>query len=84
MTSVPSTPASAFDDWFALPAMRAIAPALREAMREAASGLPAQALVPASTGILHDTLDALALLHADGDVAAAALLFELPPLAERV
>ena len=84
MTSVPAAGAHGLDDWFALPAARAIAPALREAVREAAAGLPADALAPVSAEVLRDTLDALALLHADGDVAAAALLFDLPALAERV
>ncbi|MCW5581430.1 MAG: bifunctional (p)ppGpp synthetase/guanosine-3',5'-bis(diphosphate) 3'-pyrophosphohydrolase [Luteimonas sp.] len=70
------------DDWFALPAARAIAPVLRDAVRGAAAGLPAEAMVPDSAEVSRDTLEALALLHADGDVVAAALLFDLPRLAE--
>ena len=55
---------------------------MRDAMREAAAELPAEALVPASAEVLRDTFEALDLLHADGETVAAALLFELPLLAE--
>ena len=76
--------ASRLDAWFALPAARSIAPGLRDALREAAAGLPEEAVIPISTDRLRDTLEALALLHADGEAVAAALMFELPALAERV
>jgi len=84
MTPVPAPGVPSLDAWFALPAARAIAPALRDAVRDAASGLPADALVPDWAEASRDTLEALERLHADGDVVAAALLFDLPQLAERV
>ncbi|HRP71549.1 MAG TPA: bifunctional (p)ppGpp synthetase/guanosine-3',5'-bis(diphosphate) 3'-pyrophosphohydrolase [Luteimonas sp.] len=72
------------DPWLAAPAASAIAPALRDALCRAAAGLPEAQLTPASPAVLADTLAALALLEADGDSVAAAILFELPALAERV
>ena len=74
MTSGPET-------WLATPAAKVIAPALREVMRASAEGLDE---VPASDEVLRDTLASLALLGADGDSVAAAILFELPRLAARV
>nr|WP_238333460.1 bifunctional (p)ppGpp synthetase/guanosine-3',5'-bis(diphosphate) 3'-pyrophosphohydrolase [Luteimonas marina] len=72
------------DSWLASPAASAIAPALREVLRQAAADLPEAQATPPSPAVLDDTLAALALLEADGDSIAAAILFELPALAERV
>lgn len=72
---------SGLDHWLAAPAAAAIAPALREAMRAAGQGLDE---APATAAVLADTLASLALLGADGDSVAAAILFELPQLAARV
>ena len=72
---------SGLKTWLAAPAAAAIAPALRDAMSTADDGLHE---VPASAAVLHDTLASLALLGADGDSVAAAILFELPQLAARV
>jgi len=69
------------ETWLATPAAKVIAPALREVMRASAEGLDE---VPASDEVLRDTLASLALLGADGDSVAAAILFELPRLAARV
>lgn len=84
MTCVPAAAPHGLDHWLAAPAAGAIAPALRETLRRAAAELEAARAVPASPAVLADTLDSLALLGADGDSLAAALLFELPALAERV
>ena len=84
MTRVTDAAAPGLDAWFAATAARAVAPALREAMREAAAALPAEATAPAAAEVTRDTLEALAMLDADGDVVGAALLFDLPQLAERV
>ena len=72
---------SGLKTWLAAPAAAAIAPALRDAMSTAGDGLHE---VPASDAVLRDTLVSLALLGADGDSVAAAILFELPQLAARV
>src|SRR5690606_24460383 len=72
------------DPWLATPAASAIAPALRDALRQAATGLPGEQASPASPAVLQDTLAALALLDADGDSVAAAIAFAMPALAERV
>ncbi|MGY1410064.1 RelA/SpoT family protein [Luteimonas sp. A611] len=72
---------SGLKTWLAAPAAAAIAPALREALCAADDGLDE---VPASDAVLRDTLASLALLGADGDSTAAAILFELPQLAARV
>src|SRR5690606_18770638 len=72
---------SGLETWLAAPAAAAIAPALREALRAAADGLEE---VPSSDAVLRDTLASLALLGADGDSVAAAILFELPRLAARL
>src|SRR5690606_4602283 len=50
-------------------------------MRAAGEGLVE---TPASPAVLRDTLASLALLGADGDSVAAAILFELPQLAARL
>ncbi|MGJ4804456.1 RelA/SpoT family protein [Luteimonas sp. SDU82] len=50
-------------------------------MRAAGQGLDD---APATAAVLADTLASLALLGADGDSVAAAILFELPQLAARV
>ncbi|TYT23081.1 bifunctional (p)ppGpp synthetase/guanosine-3',5'-bis(diphosphate) 3'-pyrophosphohydrolase [Luteimonas viscosa] len=89
MTFVQAAVPTGLESWLALPAASAIAPALRDALRQAAQvdGAGGEAAVPAdpaSPAILRDTLASLALLGADGDTVAAALLFELPVLAERV
>jgi GTP pyrophosphokinase len=68
------------ETWLAMPAAAAIAPALREVLREAGEGLDE---APASDVVLQDTLASLALMGADGDSVAAAILFELPGLAAR-
>ena len=70
-----------FETWLAAPEAEAIAPALRQAMRAAGEGLVE---TPASPAVLRDTLASLALLGADGDSVAAAILFELPQLAARL
>lgn len=84
MTRVSAAGTPGLDPWLAAPAASAIAPALRDALCRAAAGLPEAQLTPASPAVLADTLAALALLEADGDSVAAAILFELPALAERV
>jgi GTP pyrophosphokinase len=72
------------DALLALPAAAAIAPALRHALQAAMAGPGAigesrdPAPVPATT------LDALALLGADGDTVAAAILYAWPALAQRL
>ena len=72
---------SGLETWLATPAAAAIAPPLRAAMRAAAEDLDEPA---AQEAVLRDTLGSLALLGADGDSVAAAILFELPQLAARV
>jgi GTP pyrophosphokinase len=72
---------SGLETWLATPAAAAVAPPLRAAMRAAAEGLDEHV---AQQAVLRDTLGSLALLGADGDSVAAAILFELPQLAARV
>ena len=72
------------DHWLALPATKAIAPALGEALRRVAAELDPSQCTPAEPRQLADTLSLLALLDADGDSLAAALLFDLPALAAAV
>ncbi|TWT20116.1 bifunctional (p)ppGpp synthetase/guanosine-3',5'-bis(diphosphate) 3'-pyrophosphohydrolase [Luteimonas marina] len=84
MTRVSAAGSTGLDSWLASPAASAIAPALREVLRQAAADLPEAQATPPSPAVLDDTLAALALLEADGDSIAAAILFELPALAERV
>jgi len=72
---------SGLETWLATPAAAAVAPPLRAAMRAAADGLDEHV---AQQAVLRDTLGSLALLGADGDSVAAAILFELPQLAARV
>jgi len=69
------------DHWLDLPAMRPVAPALREVLRAAAATLDPARCTPAAPAQLADTLSLLSLLDADGDSLAAALLFDLPDLA---
>ena len=60
----------------ALPALRSLPPAMRVLLRDAAAGGPAAGID--AGGVLEDTLAALALLDADGEVMAAAILHAVP------
>src|SRR5690554_3041259 len=84
MTRVQPAAAHGLDPWLDLPAARAIAAPLREALRRAAAALEPSLCTPAEPKQLADTLSLLALLDADGDSLAAALLFDLPGLAAEV
>ena len=64
----------------ALPAAKAVGPPLRALLREAATAHPDAQGEPAA--VLRDTVDALALLGADGDAIAAAVLFAVPDWAQ--
>ena len=65
----------------ALPALQALPPAVATLLREAAAEGPAAGID--APGVLEDTLAALALLDADGDVIAAAILHAVPDWAAR-
>src|SRR5690606_22138258 len=78
MTFVHAAVSHGLEHWLASPEAKAIAPALRETLRRVAAGLDPAQCAPASPAVLADTLASLALLEADGDSLAAALLFELP------
>ncbi|MBJ7576106.1 bifunctional (p)ppGpp synthetase/guanosine-3',5'-bis(diphosphate) 3'-pyrophosphohydrolase [Luteimonas sp. MC1828] len=65
----------------ARPALATLAEPLRALLREAAAGGPCTGGDPPR--VLADTLDALALLDADGEVLAAAVLHACPDWAER-
>jgi GTP pyrophosphokinase len=67
----------------AAPACAAIAPALREALREAAAP-DDTATLRDPLPVLADTLDALATLDADGEVLVAAILHVAPGLQQRL
>jgi len=84
MTRVSAAGPTGLDPWLAAPAASAIAPVLRDALRQAAADLPEAQATPASPAVLDDMLAALALLGADGDSVAAAIAFETLALAERV
>src|SRR5690606_9139635 len=84
MTFVHAAVSHGLEHWLASPEAKAIAPALRETLRRVAAGLDPAQCAPASPAVLADTLASLALLEADGDSLAAALLFELPGLAAAV
>ncbi len=84
MTFVHAAVAHGLEHWLASPEAKAIAPALRGTLRSAAAGLDPAQCAPTSPPVLADTLASLALLEADGDSLAAALLFELPGLAAAV
>ena len=84
MTFVHAAVPHGLEHWLAAPEAKAIAPALRETLRGAAAGLDPAQCAPAAPAVLADTLASLALLEADGDSLAAALLFELPELAAAV
>jgi len=84
MTRVSAAGPTGLDPWLASPAASAIAPALRDALRQAAADLPEAQATPTSPAVLDETLAALVLLGADGDSVAAAIAFEVPALAERV
>src|SRR5690606_36196286 len=84
MTFVHAAVSHGLDRWLATPECKAIAPALRETRRRVAAGLAPAQCAPASPAVLADSMASLALLEADGDSLAAALLFELPGLAAAV
>src|SRR5690606_8642116 len=65
----------------ALPALQALPAPVATLLRAAAAGGPAACADP--RGVLGDTLQALALLDADGEVMAAAILHAVPAWAER-
>ncbi|QDW67214.1 RelA/SpoT family protein [Luteimonas granuli] len=69
------------DALLALPALGALPGPVAALLRAAADGGPAPCSDPA--GVLEDTLDALALLDADGEVMAAAILHVVPDWAAR-
>ncbi|WP_343225025.1 RelA/SpoT family protein [Luteimonas sp. MC1895] len=64
------------EDLLARPALRTLPPPVAALLRVAAADGPAPCIDPA--GVLEDTLDALALLDADGEVMAAAILHAVP------
>ncbi len=65
----------------ALPALRALPASMAARLREVADGAPAPCID--AWPVLQDTLEALALLEADGEVMAAAILHAVPAWAGR-
>ncbi len=86
---MPTGPDNLCDRLLALPTTAAAGAVLREALRAAdAATTGASALSVSDDAILRDTLSALSLLGADGDVIGAAILDAVPlwraPVVERV
>ena len=83
MSRLDHEPPDSLTALLAAPACAVIAPALREALREAAAP-DDTATLRDPLPVLADTLDALATLDADGEVLVAAILHVAPGLQQRL